>query len=333
MNIIFKTVFGSHVYGTNTPSSDTDYKGIFIPAPKDIILQRAPKSIEKSTGNDNSKNSKDDVDEGLYSLQHFLKQLCDGQTYALDMIFTPEQHWLTTSPEWESIVANRHRFLSKNVSSFAGYCQQQASKYSLKGSNLAAYRMVCDFFGKRPVNQKINSVIEDFKTEVLSVSQRETMFHDKGESIIKIVSIPHKVTGVDELYIQVGPKTKVPFNASCGVAYDTYKRQFDLFGERAKLAETNQGVDFKALSHAVRVCREAEELLLTGQISFPLTDPLIMKIKAGNVPYKEISEVIENGLGRINEAKLKSTLPEKPDFAFAEELVHEAYLKAILNQK
>ncbi len=31
MNIIFKTLFGSHLYGTDTPESDYDEKGIFMP--------------------------------------------------------------------------------------------------------------------------------------------------------------------------------------------------------------------------------------------------------------------------------------------------------------
>lgn len=30
MEIIFKTLFGSHLYGTDTPNSDKDYKAVFI---------------------------------------------------------------------------------------------------------------------------------------------------------------------------------------------------------------------------------------------------------------------------------------------------------------
>jgi predicted nucleotidyltransferase len=30
MNTLFKTVTGSHLYGTNTPTSDIDYAGVFI---------------------------------------------------------------------------------------------------------------------------------------------------------------------------------------------------------------------------------------------------------------------------------------------------------------
>ncbi|QQV91959.1 hypothetical protein vBKpMFBKp34_100 [Klebsiella phage vB_KpM_FBKp34] len=60
--IVMETIFGSHLYGLNTPNSDTDYKGIFIPDAKDILLGKAPKTIQSSTGDKHSKNTKDDID-------------------------------------------------------------------------------------------------------------------------------------------------------------------------------------------------------------------------------------------------------------------------------
>ena len=33
--------FGSHLYGTSTPASDLDYKSVWIPPAKNIILQQA----------------------------------------------------------------------------------------------------------------------------------------------------------------------------------------------------------------------------------------------------------------------------------------------------
>jgi len=36
MKCIVEMVFGSHLYGTDTPESDKDYKGVFMPARDDI---------------------------------------------------------------------------------------------------------------------------------------------------------------------------------------------------------------------------------------------------------------------------------------------------------
>lgn len=64
--------FGSHLYGLNTDNSDKDYKGIFIPTAKEILLGTAPKVIDTSTGDKSSKNTKDDIDRHLYSLKKFI---------------------------------------------------------------------------------------------------------------------------------------------------------------------------------------------------------------------------------------------------------------------
>ena len=44
-NFIIKSVFGSHLYGTDTPESDRDYKGIFIPSMEDCVLNQIKNTI------------------------------------------------------------------------------------------------------------------------------------------------------------------------------------------------------------------------------------------------------------------------------------------------
>ena len=50
MKIIVKMKFGAHLYGTATPDSDMDYKGIFLPTKEELLLGRVPKSYNYSTG-------------------------------------------------------------------------------------------------------------------------------------------------------------------------------------------------------------------------------------------------------------------------------------------
>lgn len=85
--VIFRCRFGSHLYGTNTPESDYDEKGIFIETLENIILRRDSRSLHFNTGNDRSRNTKNDCDIELKELRTFLKEAMDGQTYALDMLF------------------------------------------------------------------------------------------------------------------------------------------------------------------------------------------------------------------------------------------------------
>lgn len=61
---------GSHLYGTNTEKSDTDYKGIFLPSIEDYLLQKVQKTITQNTGDGKSKNSNTDIDDQLFSLNY-----------------------------------------------------------------------------------------------------------------------------------------------------------------------------------------------------------------------------------------------------------------------
>ena len=249
---VVKMEFGSLVYGTNVPTSDHDFKGIGIPDGRDIIMQRAFKSINMSTGDDKSRNTAEDIDFEIFSVHSFLKHLMDGQTVALDMIFTPKKHLLINKgTTWDILQENKQHFLHKGTSAFAGYCQAQAAKYSVKGSYVAAYRLAKDFFKKQKTTARLETVRTQIMDELVNVAKAEEHLHDKKGPTIKLVQIKNN-QGVEEDYLQVGPKTKVPFNANCHMAYQIYKGQFDKYGERARMAETNQGIDWKALLHAGR---------------------------------------------------------------------------------
>ena len=75
MKILMKAVAGSHLFGLNTPSSDKDYKGIFLPSAEEILLQRVPKTRNTTTGQKDAKNTAEDIDVELYSLGKFFEML------------------------------------------------------------------------------------------------------------------------------------------------------------------------------------------------------------------------------------------------------------------
>lgn len=85
MNLIMKCLFGSHLYLLNTPNSDKDYKGIYLPEKRELLLGNYAKQISQSTGDDKSKNTKDDVDVEIFSLPYFIELACKGETVALDI--------------------------------------------------------------------------------------------------------------------------------------------------------------------------------------------------------------------------------------------------------
>ena len=68
MILIVKMKFGAHLYGTATADSDVDYKGIFMPTKEEVLLGRIPKSHSHSTGQDESRNTKNDIDRAFEAL-------------------------------------------------------------------------------------------------------------------------------------------------------------------------------------------------------------------------------------------------------------------------
>ena len=317
--------FGSHVYGTSLPTSDTDYKGVHIPDKSDILLQRVRPSINEKTKTDpNAKNTADDVDFESFSLQQFMKLLLEGQTIALDMLFTPERWILQSSPTWREIVDRKDQWLSRSVTAFVGYCRQQAAKYGVRGSRVAAVRAVLKLLDEI-IAFRGNSPTNRLEQHWHGLIQFVVDHRDHAQ----IVRVSDK-NGLKHVYLEVCGR-KVDQHMTLKHAREVYQRVFDAYGQRSLAAERNEGVDWKAVAHAVRVTTEAEELLLTGHITFHRPDaPLLLRIRKGEVPYKEVAELIEGGIDRVEACVAKSSLRETPNYGAAECLVLEEYEAEVL---
>jgi hypothetical protein len=122
----------------------------------------------------------------------------------------------------------------------------------------------------------------------------------------------------------------MPMTAAIEEARKVYAKVWDNYGERARAAMTNEGIDWKAMSHAVRVARQAIELLNTGSITFPRPDAAeLIEIKKGMRPYEEISALLEKLVAEVQEASQVSTLPEQTNASLADRQVRDFYLLQI----
>lgn len=317
---IVRIKFGSHLYGTNTPASDTDYKSVHMPEARDILLQRVPNEIvvggrDKAEG---ERNTAADVDDKSYSLQKFLALAAEGQTLAIDMLFAPPEMIDTTSAYWSYIVANRHKLISRKSAAFLGYCRQQANKYGIKGSRVAAAQVAANMFNGIVDHGAGNRKVGDWKGALEQLCRE----HPEHMSIVEQAIGSSGQLG---LFFDCCGR-KVAFTAPCKQAAEIFSRIYENYGDRARLAQSNEGVDWKALSHAVRVGYEAIELLTTGYVTLPLPRADYIKdIKLGKLSYEEVSEKIEELLLRVERAADMSNLPDEPDHKFIDDLIMAAY--------
>jgi adenylate kinase family enzyme len=305
MNIIVKMKFGAHLYGTATSDSDIDYKGIFMPSKDEVLLGRIPKSHSHSTGKDESKNTKDDIDVEIYSFHYFMKLACDGQTVAMDMLHAPEEMILQSSDIWKAIIKNRHKFYTKNLKSFIDYTRRQASKYGIKGSRINAALQVLELLKSEDPLKKIREIWDELP---------------RIEHCYDIAPDP---SGMRQY--QVCGKS-FQESATIGYVIPILEKFYNDYGRRARLAAENRNIDWKAVSHALRAAYQTREILTENSLIFPLKmAPFLMKVKKGELDYlTEVAPVLESLMAEVEELSLSSSLPETVDRKFWDQFICDA---------
>lgn len=120
---LYLVIRGSHAYGTNVETSDTDYAGVFIQSMENILGNKYTEQI-----ND------DNNDTVIYEVRRFLELLGSNNPTVLELLNTPEDCIIYKDPSFDLILNDREKFITKICAkSFGGYAKQQISK--AKGQN------------------------------------------------------------------------------------------------------------------------------------------------------------------------------------------------------
>jgi predicted nucleotidyltransferase len=312
---------GSHLYGTSTPASDQDFKGVHLPSGRNIVLGRPEDVIDKGVvAKEGTKNTSEAIDSQSFSLQKFLEMLAKGDTVAAEILFAPPEMWVEHDPLWLSIRAQAVCALNKQAKGFVGYCQRQAAKYGIKGSRMAAVKQLIDLLSSLGVNQGLGM------NATLGLYEVKLREFAKTHEHVEFVNIPNP-NGSDNWHIDCVDR-KMSMNVTIQQAYDVYEKVWENYGARARAAMTNEGIDWKAISHAVRVGRQALELLRDHTITFPRPDAdELLRIKLGQVPYNEVSPMLEALVQEVLETD--STLPESTDMKWLDQVVVDYYFPQI----
>jgi len=304
-NIIFLTKFGSHLYGTDTPESDTDYKGVYLPTIEQVILGKYPKLLKFDSNRSNEKNTKEDIDCEIYSLHYFLELASKGETVALDMLHSRANNIIFNSSIWTELYINRSKFYTKNMKAFLGYCLQQAAKYGLKGSRIASAKVLVKFLNNFDPDSKLKDVWDEMPTD---------------NNMLYMLTEPGEIRTFNFCGKQIQETVKVSY------ALDIVNRFINQYGERAKQAERDEGVDWKAMSHAIRAAFQLQEIYITGDLFFPLLDKeFLKKVKAGDLKFKEVQETLELAIKSVKKLADESSYPETVDREWVDNFIINTY--------
>ncbi len=305
---VYKMIFGSHLYGTSLPTSDTDFKEIILPDLQDLLLGGSINNSFTSTGNDTSKNGVDDVDCEYIPLHNMLDGFISGQSFAIEMVYG------ALSPS----VKNKHfsniqflevcqhladNFLTSNISALMGYISSQSIKYGVKGRRLKEIEKVLVIFEQQKTKyERLHEIPHDILEN--DIIKKEYVRYGTYLGVSKTENDPCLII-LDKIY---------PLTIKIDEAIERITKQIRSYGHRTITSANIGGADFKALSHAVRIAYQIIELLETHKLEFPIKNAhIVMDIKAMEYSLDYVIQLLDTLINRIDELQTQKTLPSKEE--------------------
>ncbi|MAS96389.1 MAG: nucleotidyltransferase [Verrucomicrobiales bacterium] len=323
--LLFECITGSRAYGTNTPESDTDLRGVFVMPRRQFYGTGRIEQVSDETN-----------DETYYEIGRFIELLKKNNPNILEILYSESdmvrfRHPLMDliKPEW---------VLSKLCeSSFAGYAMTQVRK--ARGLNK---KIVNPMEGPRKSVLEFCYVVEGQGAtplqdwlETMGLSQEQCglvkITHARDLYGIYIAKGELEYRGVirneesTELNLSSIPKGERPvgwmnFNKDGFKKYCKEYREYQAWlKERnesrfATNVEHGKNYDSKNLMHTFRLLDMAEEIAKEARITVrrPNRD-FLMKIRAGDFTYDDLIAQAEEKIEAIKKAFAESTLPEEPD--------------------
>ena len=313
--LIYLSLAGSHLFGTNTPRSDMDVKGLFLPSRESLILQDAPQHFSRHTNNPGSglKNTATDVDVGVWSVQFWLRLLEKGDINAVSLLFSHTNlNAVLDGTDAEFLDHLRSleptRLLSRNLSGMMGFAYSQAVKYTDKGRHLRAVRVAIMHLG-RAKNGLVGDVSDTILTEIADDTMIRMQFSSTGQKQLVIL------------------EKSFDYTARASWALEPLRSLEAGYGKRAQQA-MQSGVDFKAFSHSLRVLEEIRQLHLTGRITYPHTQEfaaVMRDAKLGLYGYDRLVNMLDDKLEAARAVEAQTILPERTDRDYARDFLLSLY--------
>lgn len=337
--MLFRVLTGSRLYGTDTPSSDYDYKAVCLPGLDELLLNtKLVNRKEKPEGvGAGDKMLAGETESEYLPLQVFFDDFFSGQTYALEVAFAVMQG-LHETPGKNGEKVNRHlyqqklmtelveKFLTRNVKKMVGYAVSQSKMYGLKTQRYTS------------IKQFVETVQEYFETTMLSGFDLGNTPRSKAAanmmSVLRVQDTPHllekllKLEHVKETTIMNARggqeesaaievcEKKFPLSNTWQTVVSSMNATLEKYGARVKEFD-GEGVDWKALSHAIRITEQVLELSFEGKLTFPRPNAkFLLAVKNGEVPLEKATAYLNEAFAKVDEAVTASVLREKtPELA------------------
>jgi len=289
-NFIFETVAGSQLYGTSTPESDIDIRGVFIPTRE--YLYSFLYKIEQIEYKSN--------DITYFDIRKFCHLASQCNPNIIELLFVPEKMATKWTEDWRCLLNSREAFLSKKARySFSGYAVSQLHRIKQHRNWLL----------NPPRKQPERSDFGLPNERKLVTAEQFNALMELAESFnMDVVS----EFGLDTNTMEILQREKAFQNAN--KYWGQYMNWKNNRNPQRAVLEEKFGYDTKHAMHLYRLITEGEELLTQGAITFPRPGArLLLDIRNGVYSYDELMNEIGDLDLKFGEFYDKSSLPYSPD--------------------
>lgn len=314
---IFRCVYGSQLFGTATPESDEDFRSVVLPSKDNVLLGRA-KGIVQTESRERA-NVAGDVDRTDLTVQAFLDLLRRSEVTAIETLFaTP----ILRTPEWDLIWDRRDELVSANVNRFVGFSKSQVMRYGGRGRDVAAAQAVLEVLDRVKGNRAV--IAHDPETMAALAA-----LTDEHKSLSITADPAHPAV---PMLVLSGRSAQLTQNARD--VRGAFQKYIDRAGNRSlEAAKRTDKADLKGMYHAVRILYQAEEILLTGELRFPLACvPVLMEIRRGEHSPEACVEMCDALTERVNAAETRTALPEQVSPDVIRDLVLALHEDVVLSE-
>lgn len=333
---ILKAIVGSKAYGTDTPESDIDLKGIYVQHPLEVLSynEYIPQELP-------------DKDTTYWEAGRFIELLCKSNPTVLELLFSPEDCILEEHPLFKILKDNRNLFITKECkNSFMGYAKQQI--YKAKGldkkMNWEKDRIerklpidFCKFISFKNNNFVVNHLKElienlsfhkPFLTKIDNTKQLYQV-HVTHQDWIKPLcnEVDLILTAIPEgaYYTTLGiiQYDLDGFQKHCR-EYNSYQTWLKERNESRYIDVKNHGqmIDGKNMLHCIRLIEMAKEIAETGEIKVRRPNAKeLLKIRKGELNLQELINKTDQLIVEVEEAFEKSSLPDHINLNLVNELL------------
>lgn len=304
--LVVKT--GSHMYGTNTPESDEDFVGIFMPSEEYVYGFKRVDEVDMSVKDkdENGRNTKEAVDIKYYEFRKFVKLAMENNPNILEILFAPKENIIFYNDIGAELIRSAWMFPHQGAKQkFLGYAFSQKHKMFIKKDNyfdLIKAKEFLEIWGPKKGSEGMS--LWEIEKEM-----------DKSVFVKQI----NKLSGKTDFYA-VGDINLMP-SISIKNALKMIDERLDKVGNREELY-LKHAYDTKFAMHLVRLMMEGAFLLKKGYLQFPFDEcgkAILMDIRNGKFSIEDILESAGN-IEAIIEG-IESPLPEKPRYDMIEEYV------------